>query len=126
MLGELIDANTRLVVFQETLPQEAEYPWLMNIWDHAGETDFSFAAPEDFDCDPNRGDPANPLFLLNHFLTTAVGGDPELAEMVNYDPLFIDRARQCEEERNALPNFVAVDFYDIGNLFEVVDALNGL
>ena len=28
--------------------------------------------------------------------------------------------------RNALPNFVAVDFYDIGDLFEVVDALNGL
>jgi hypothetical protein len=125
-LEELIDANTRLVVFQEKLPQEVEFPWLMNVWDHAGETDFSFAAPEDFDCDPNRGDPSNPLFLLNHFLTTAVGGDPELAEMVNYDPLFIDRARQCEEERNALPNFVAVDFYDIGDLFDVVDALNGL
>jgi hypothetical protein len=125
-LGELIDADTRLVVFQEKLPQAAEFPWLMNIWDHAGETDFSFASPEDFDCDPNRGDPANPLFLLNHFLTTAVGGDAELAEMVNYNPLFIDRARQCEQERNALPNFVAVDFYDISDLFEVVDALNGL
>lgn len=125
-LGGLIDADTRLVVFQEMLPQSAEFPWLMNIWDHAGETDFSFAAPEDFDCDPNRGDPANPLFLPNHFLTSVVGGSLQLAEMVNYNPLFIDRARQCEEERNALPNFVAVDFYDIGDLFEVVDALNGL
>ena len=125
-IGELIDADTRLIVFQEKLPQEPEYPWLMNFWDHAGETPFSFAAPEDFNCDPNRGDPTNPLFLLKHFLTTAVGGDPELAEMVNYNPLFIDRARQCEEERSALPNFVAVDFYDIGDLFAVVDALNGL
>lgn len=125
-LAELIDADTRLIVFQEKLPQAAELPWLMNIWDHAQETDFSFAAPEDFDCSPNRGDPANQLFLLNHFLTTAVGGDPDLAAMVNYDPLFIERARQCEEERNALPNFVAVDFYDIGDLFAVVDALNGL
>jgi len=125
-LGELVEANTRLVVFQEKLPQEAEFPWLMNVWDHAGETPFSFASPEDFNCDPNRGDPASPLFLLNHFLTTAVGGDPELAEMINYNPLFIDRARQCEQERNALPNFVAVDFYDIGDLFDVVDALNGL
>ncbi|MBT8452163.1 MAG: hypothetical protein KJO40_09385 [Deltaproteobacteria bacterium] len=125
-LGELIDAGTRLIVFQEKLPQSVEFPWLMNIWDHAGETDFSFAAPEDFDCDPNRGDPANPLFLLNHFLTTAVGGDPGLAEMVNFNPLFIDRARQCEEERSALPNFIAVDFYDTGDVFAVVDALNGL
>jgi hypothetical protein len=123
-LRTLIDANTRLVVFQEKLPQEDEYPWLMNIWDHAWETPFSFGAPEDFVCDPNRGNPDNPLFLLNHFLT-GLGGAPELAEMVNYDPLFIDRAEQCEEEGAALPNFVAVDFYDIGDLFEVVDSLNG-
>ena len=46
--------------------------------------------------------------------------------MVNYNPLFIERALQCEEQGNALPNFVAVDFYDIGDLFDVVDALNGL
>ena len=124
-LGELIDAGTRLVAFQEKLPQETEFPWLMNIWDHAWETPFSFSTPEDFVCDPNRGDPANPLFLLNHFLTGPIGGNPDFAEMVNYNPLFIDRARQCELEGSALPNFVAVDFYDIGDLFEVVDSLNG-
>jgi hypothetical protein len=45
--------------------------------------------------------------------------------MVNYNPLCIDRVRQCEEEGNDFPNFVAVDFYDIGDLFDVVDALNG-
>ena len=124
-LGELIETNTRLVVFQEKKPQEAEFPWLMNIWDHAWETPFSFATPEEFVCTPNRGDPANPLFLLNHFLTATLGGKPEFAEMVNYNPLFIDRARQCAEEGNDFPNFVAVDFYDIGDLFAVVDALNG-
>ncbi len=26
--------------------------------------------------------------------------------------------------RNALPNFVKVDFYDIGDLFDVVESLN--
>lgn len=124
-LGELVEADTRLVVFQEKLPQENEFPWLMNIWDHAWETPFSFSTPEDFICDANRGDPANPLFILKHFLTATLGGSPDFAEMVNYNPLFIDRARQCEEEGNALPNFVAVDFYDIGDLFDVVDALNG-
>ena len=123
-LRALIDAGTRLVVFQEKLPAEAEYPWLMNIWDHAWETPFSFASPEDLVCDPNRGDPNNPLFLMNHFLT-GLGGSPELADMINHNPLFVDRARQCEEEGDALPNFVAVDFYDIGDLFEVVDVLNG-
>jgi len=121
-LQELIDEDTRLVVFQEK-PGDAQYPWLMYIWDHAWETHFSWAAPEDFNCDPNRGDRNNPLFILNHFLTIAFGA-PELAEMVNHNPLFIDRAEQCEQEGNALPNFVTVDFYNIGDLFDVVDSLN--
>lgn len=124
-LGALIDAGTRLLVFQEKLPEEAEYPWLMRIWDHAWDTQFSAATPEDLSCDVGRGNPENPLFLLNHFLT-GLGGDPALAEMVNYNPFFIDRARECEDIDSALPNFVAVDFYDIGDLFEVVDALNGV
>ncbi len=122
-LQELIDADTRLMVFQEK-PGSPEYPWLMYIWDHAWETNFSWEAPEDFNCDPNRGDPDNPLFILNHFLTSPFGGSAELAEMVNYNPLFIDRANQCEDEGNALPNFVTVDFYDLGDLFVVVDSLN--
>lgn len=124
-LADLIEADTRLVVFQEKLPEEDEFPWLMKIWDHAWETPFSFPAPEDLVCDPNRGNADNALFLLNHFLTSPFGGSLELAEMVNFNPLFIDRARQCELEGNALPNFVAVDFYDVGDLFPVVDALNG-
>jgi len=124
-LRKLIDDGTRLVVFQEALPQDDAFPWLMNVWDHAWETPFSFSTPEELSCDPNRGNPANPLFLLNHFLTAPLGGSPDLAEMVNYNPLFIDRARECELAGAALPNFVAVDFYDIGDLLAVVDALNG-
>jgi hypothetical protein len=46
--------------------------------------------------------------------------------MVNHNPLFIDRAEQCRTESGRLPNFVTVDFYDIGDLFDVVDSLNGL
>lgn len=122
-LGELIEANTRVMIFQEK-PGDPAYPWLMYFWEHAWETPFSFETPEDFSCAPNRGDPDAPLFLLNHFLTSAVGGSPDFAEMVNYNPLFIERAEQCEEENEALPNFVAVDFYDIGDLFEVTASLN--
>lgn len=125
-LSEMIEANTRLVASQENLQQVPEFPWLMHVWEHAWDTPYSFAAPEDFVCDPNRGDPSNALFLVNHFLTAPLGGDPAPADMVNHDPLFIDRARQCEDEGNALPNLVAVDFYDIGDLFGVVDSLNGL
>jgi len=40
--------------------------------------------------------------------------------------LFLDRAMQCRTESGQLPNFVTVDFFDIGDLFTVVDALNGV
>ena len=45
--------------------------------------------------------------------------------MVNYNPLFIDRANECQDVNEDFANFVAVDFYDIGDLFDVVDELNG-
>jgi hypothetical protein len=125
-LGDLIAADTRLVVFQEKLPADDEFPWLMNVWDYAWETHFSAATPEDFSCEANRGNPDNPLFLLNHFLTGVLGGNPAFAEMVNHNPFFIDRANQCQGASGDFVNFIAVDFYDIGDLFEVVDELNGL
>jgi hypothetical protein len=120
-LRELIAAGTRLVVFTD---ERGEEPWHHYVWDYASETPFSFETPDDFTCAPNRGNPNNGLFILNHFLTQTVGR-PELAQQVNYDPLFIDRALQCQAERNRLPNFVTVDFYDIGDVFFVTNALNG-
>lgn len=122
-LRELIEADTRLVVFTDD--SGAGLPWHHYVWDFAWETHFSFENPEDFSCTINRGSMQNSLFILNHFLTRFVGSRP-LAEMVNYNPLFIDRAEQCLAESGRLPNFVTVDHYDIGDLFSVVDALNGL
>ena len=36
------------------------------------------------------------------------------------------RAKGCETEKNDRVNFVAVDFYEVGDLFRAVHALNGL
>jgi hypothetical protein len=121
-LRELIDTETRLVVFTD---ERGDLPWHHYVWDYASETPFSFETPADLSCAPNRGNPSNPLFILNHFLTQ-VFGHPTLAEQINHDPLFIERALACQAARNRLPNFVTVDFYDIGDVFPVTAALNGL
>jgi hypothetical protein len=42
-----------------------------------------------------------------------------------YDVLY-GRAVQCQQEAGQLPNFLAVDFYEQGDLFAAVRALNGL
>lgn len=123
-LGQMIDANTRLVVLQDTGVDPA-YPWLMNVWMHAFETNFSASTAEDFSCTVNRGTTSNDLFIFNHFLTEVFGA-PELAEQVNYNPLLIERINECETFHGAPANFVTVDFVSIGDAVSAVKTLNDI
>lgn len=122
-LRQMIDANQRLVVFTDS--DGGALPWYLDVWDHAWETHFSARQVTDFSCAPNRGDPGNALFIFNHFLTRT-RPVPEEADAVNGNPFLIDRATECMNDSGALPNFVTVDFYSVGDLFAAVDQLNGL
>ena len=48
------------------------------------------------------------------------------AEAANQSEVILGQVDRCFEERGLMPNVVAVDFYAAGDLFEVVDQLNGL
>lgn len=121
-LGALLAAGTPLVVFTDDRAAPAAYPWLHYVWDHAFETDFSNETPAELDCAPNRGDPAHPLFVLNHFLTAPIAL-PRLAAQVNGDAEA--HARECAAVHGRLPQFVTVDFYEIGDVAAAVERLNG-
>ncbi len=120
-VGELIDADERVIVLTDDAG--GERPWLLYTWDHAWETHWSADVPEDLSCEPNRGEPNNPLFLMNHFLTDPVSL-PELAAQVNDRDFLEERARECWDTHGQIPSYVAVDFYRTGELIEVVEALN--
>ena len=72
------------------------------------------------------------LFILNHFITNIllVLGNLELyneqVEEVNSNPYFINRVYDCASEQDKFPNFITVDFYDVGDCMEVVNILNEL
>jgi len=74
---------------------------------------------------PNRGDPDATLFLLNHWVQR-VAPDRADAVDVNRHDAIVDRARECQGERGLIPNFIAVNFYGIGDLADAVATLNGL
>jgi len=122
-LGNMIEEGKRLVVFSDR--GSGSTGWYHDVWDFAWDTDWSVNRPKEFTCHVKRGDMANDLFILNHFLTNPIGA-AFLAERVNYNPFLLDRAIECEEVSAKLPNFITVDFYAVGDLFEAVDMLNGL
>ena len=121
-LGEMVAADTRVVVFTDR--DGGTYDWYMDVWEHAWETHYAATTPADFSCDPNRGDTANPLFIFNHFLTAPFASEA-LSEMVNHNPFLIERAEGCADETGDFPNFITVDFYEIGDVLEVTETLNG-
>lgn len=126
-LQEMINDNERLVIFSESDDGLATQTWYHYAWAHVFDTDYSYSFPTDFHCGVNRGDVSNDLYLVNHWITTAVGtGDIIQAAIVNNNPLLIDRLQECEGSTGKLPNFIGVDFYELGDAFEAAETLNGI
>jgi hypothetical protein len=126
-LRQMIDAGTRVVVLAEHVG--APGTWYHQGFDLAQETPYDNptvdALRSDESCAPNRGGTAGDIFLLNHWVAR-YPPRPSDARTVNAYDFLLDRARRCEEIRGLLPNLVAVDFYDRGDLVAVVDELNGV
>jgi hypothetical protein len=132
-LGELIRDNRRLVVLAEN--EAGAAPWYQLVYERlTEETPFSFNAVEQLtesgglaaSCEPNRGSAGAPLFLVNHWITTDPVPRPSNAAVVNAREPLLRRARECGRIRDHVANLLAVDFYRRGDLFDVVDTLNGV
>jgi hypothetical protein len=122
-LAQMKKRGTRLVVFAQN--QGGRAPGLLDAFREMGETPYEVHSAAELTCAPNRG-PAQspPLFLLNHWIDT--GNKRAAAAAVNTYDVLDARAKRCQAERGHIPNFVAVDFAEEGDLLRVVDDLNGV
>ena len=123
-LGELVGRNERLIVMTENAAR-APVPWLHRGFELTQETPFAFHSVDDLSCEPNRGAADAPLFLVNHWIED-ISPTPEDAELLNARDVLLSRLRECEAERGLTPNLVAVNFYQTGDLFAVIDEINGV
>jgi hypothetical protein len=132
-LRSMIDSGQRLVVMAEN--DAGSVPWYRLAYAHAlQETPFRFTTAAALtepsklaaSCRENRGPSSAPLFLLNHWVDTSPTPRPSLAATVNTRAALLERARTCQRIRGRLPNLVAVDFYRRGDVFGVVNTLNGV
>lgn len=84
-----------------------------------------FKAERDYSCDIlDRGTFADDnFFVLNHFVTNPVAS-PSFAHEVNWNPFLEERVKKCEEAVGQRANFVAIDFWSIGDTVKLAQTMN--
>lgn len=140
-LGEMIDANKRVVVLS-SLPNlvshSASEPWHLNMWRHTRYSPWSHKSRKASGISVQEdsvtcGDACSSstvyhadgkLHILNHYITNPTSA--QYAKMMNFEEVLATRAKHWKATHGRMPNFIAVDYYEIGNIFQVVDSLNGL
>lgn len=122
-LREMIDSNRRIFIMTES--GGGKLAWNHGYQTFAWDTNYHFEKAADFSCALLRGKASNPLFVVNHFITNPMAS-VAFAQEVNVNPLLLDRARQCQSEGKQHVNYLAVDFYDVGDVVADAARLNGL
>jgi hypothetical protein len=125
-LGQMIDSGHRVVVMMERHGGGAAYPWLLPAFDWVQDTPFSNPTVADLRCERNRGTASSPLLLLNYWLGNDFRSLVTDARAINAHAVLAPYLARCRRERGMLPNFVAVNYFDQGDLFGAVDELNGV
>ncbi len=129
-LGSLIEQDKRLLVMAENDAGNGRFPWYQEGFrDLVQETPYTFDSAKQISgwssCRPNRGDPSNPLFLINNWIEK-IPRDPKLQGRINSYRTLLDRAHECTRRRGMKPNIIAVDYYNEGDLLGVANTLNGV
>ncbi len=124
-LREMIDSGGRILWMVE---QDAgDVPWYHQQFDLVQETPYDksqlTSLLSDAGCAPNRGDDDNPLFLLNHNVST-VPPRASFAETVNQKQTILEQVERCERVRHRKPNLIAVDFFRTGDVVGATNELN--
>lgn len=123
-LRELVAKGTRLLVTAENgRPPPA---WYHHVWDLAWDTPYSYDSRAEIEAtgaDVNRGSTSNQLMLINHWIGNPLSSRENAVVANTYEALSA-HVQACRARHGRRPTFLAVDFYDEGALFRVVDELN--
>jgi hypothetical protein len=120
-LRQMVVSGRRLVVLDENDGGDAS--WYQPGFLFAQDTSISAFTSSPSACDPNRGTPESPLLIMNHWVDR-FPPPPTAAQAVNRRSVLSRRIRACRERLGRVPNAIAVDFYDRGDVIAVVRELN--
>ncbi|MEO8875633.1 MAG: hypothetical protein ABI461_08610 [Polyangiaceae bacterium] len=127
-LGDMIEHGDHVVLFNadQTGTGGTSYPWLHDRFARTWETPWNNKTPQDFaKCDADRGAKGNDIYVVDTYREDEAIASIGAARSVNYNSFLIDRLMTCQQSQKTLPNFVMVNFFEVGDLFHDVDILNG-
>lgn len=127
-LGKLIQHRDHVVVFyvNVTKTDEAKYPWLLDRWSFTWETPWNNVKVDDFGrCNADRGTMGNDIYVVDTYMEDISVETAEHAGLVNANPFLLERLLYCQKATMTFPNFVMVNYYEVGDVFHDVDVLNG-
>ena len=124
-LGKMIDSGKRLVVLMQRDGGGTTYPWLLQGWDQTQDTNYDAKTAAQLSCARNRGTGKSQLLMINNWVNNFGSILTDAGRVNSYDSLY-PRMVKCRQERGMIPNYIAVNYFDRGDLFKVVNAVNGV
>ena len=124
-LASMRSSGKRLVILSDRVEKGTSAPgWYMHVWQHCWETDW-VAKNKDhlLQAKPRRGKQSNQLFILNHFITRTLPSK-ELSKAANTNPFLINRINKVRKDFGKKPNFLVLDFYELGDAQKTIQTLN--
>ena len=129
-LGEMIDANRRLVVFASLPDSGAD--WLLPRSSSVWETGSDWTTIPSMNCDPVVGDVSMPFSIVHHYIDDAVTTDTADAAgvisvaQVNSVNIVAQRLNRCIDDHQKTPNFIVVNHFELGDPIGGTQVINGV
>jgi hypothetical protein len=150
MLGQMIESGKRVVVFINNKGVTGtSASWLHQFDDFVWQTEYSFGDVQDLKDDTKDPGlrnstskvnynnrfmaPQNKISVVQHFVTPSVksytlylGGKKSEAQKANSRDVLFPRLKAVYAKAKSPLNFIWVDFFEYGDLFDIVNQLNGV
>ncbi len=136
-LGEMVTSGKRLVVLINTKDTKKKYPWLTYTGDFMWSSKWDYQTEEELLADRylpkdnsnfqrRHEHPQNTLLSLANHLTWGLAGNPIAAKEVNVTEVLKQRVENIAGQADSIPNFLGVDYVELGDVFDFVDRMNGV
>jgi len=133
-MESMVDDGHQLIFFQHSGPDCSNdnecTSEILTLFDYTMETEYSFKTISEIEdvnnsCTRDRGRVNGAdFYAINNFVTETFGPSDKAAETLNSMNFLTKRIKACEEETGLEPNFVNIDFWEIGDLPEFVQTQN--